>query len=134
MIAVEELLTPISEDQPSGEPSRGGTSYFTVIKRARRRAEQQKKAEEAEQLDARLGIDSSDFGRPRDDSAEQENQLAVIIDTASEALKTECKDLDAVIFLGEALTQEHGMPGFVAAARVLHGLLDVQHLIDLPLG
>jgi len=50
--------------------------------------------------------------------------LAAAADLAAEVLQNQSKDLQAAVWLGEALIARHGLAGTADAMGVLHGLLD----------
>src|SRR5687768_5166029 len=101
VIDLEALLTPISEDQPSGE-SLQYSGLFDEIREAKR---------------ADKDVDQGQW----------QTELKVanyrqVINLAVPALTTQTKDLQITAWLSEALTKEHGFAGLRDALALMRGL------------
>jgi type VI secretion system protein ImpA len=103
VIDVEALLTPISEENPSGEYLRYSGIYDQIV-------------------DARRADDAMNLG-------DWQTELKVadyrkVIDLAIPALTSQTKDLQISVWLAEALTKEFGFAGLRDSLKLISGLQD----------
>lgn len=101
VIDLEALLKPISEDNPVGEPMQY-SGLYDEIRQARR---------------ADDNLNQGDW--------QSEVKLAnyrQVIELAVPALTSQTKDLQISVWLGEALTKQHGFPGLRDALKLIRGL------------
>ena len=101
-IDLETILTPLSDDQPTGEDLRYAPVY-DEIKEARR----------ADDL-----LDRGDWQRDIKTS-----DWSAVIKLASEALSTKTKDLQIAAWLTEALVNTDGFAGLATGLQILNGFL-----------
>lgn len=97
-IDIEPFLVPISSDNPSGE-NLYYTEVYDQIKEAKRSDDLLEKGEWATELKA------SDWRQ--------------VIEICSEAIQERTKDLQIVVWLTEALLQQHGFSGLALGLRLL---------------
>ena len=100
VINLEALLTPISEDKPSGEYMRY-SGIYDEISEARR-------ADDLPQGEWQTESKTADFRK--------------VISLAVPALEKETKDLQISAWLSEALVKEHGFVGLRDCLRLVSGL------------
>jgi len=103
-IDTAELLQPIAGDDPCGEDASFSDAYDRI--RDARRADDPSLS----QGDWQTELKTADW--------------RAAVDLASDVLRGQSKDLQAAVWLGEALIARHGWPGAADAMDVLHGLLD----------
>ena len=103
MIVVEELLEPISEDQPSGADLRYDPVYDT-IKEARR--------------------EDDDLNQGAWQTERKIADLPQVINLTTTVLKKRSKDLQIAAWLTEALLRKDGFLGFAGGLKLLQGLID----------
>jgi len=109
ILAVEDLLQPISEEAPCGENVRDDTapsSIYYKIKDARSAAR-----------DAERQLEASDEGGEPPDWRSVE-------ETGIEILRERSKDLEIAAWVTEALLRRHGFAGLRDGFRLLHGLIE----------
>jgi len=109
ILAVEDLLQPISEEAPCGVNVRDDTSpssSYYKIKDARSAAR-----------DAERQLEASDEG------GEPPNWRAVE-ETGLEILRAQSKDLEIAAWVTEALLRRHGFAGLRDGFRLMHGLIE----------
>jgi type VI secretion system protein ImpA len=102
MIVVEELLQPISEDNPSGTDLRYDPVY-SAIKEARRTGDELNQG-----------------------AWQEERKVAdypLVISLSTKALKTQSKDLQIAAWLTEALLRNETFAGLLAGLQLCHGLI-----------
>lgn len=121
IIDIDELLQPISEDQPQGSDIRedsSPTSLYYQIKDARNTA---RAAERASLFDP-------------DEAANVLNAWRPILDLAPTILKEHSKDLEVASWLIEALIRFHDFPGLRDGIKLTKGLVDNfwEHLYPEP--
>ena len=110
MFEVEELIQPISEDNPCGEDLRLDASVDSVYYKLRDYRNMARK-EERQAL-----VDPDNF----DDVADGWAELAEL---SIDALKHKTKDLEVAAWLIEALTRLQGLEGFIKGYRVATELI-----------
>ncbi len=103
MVDPENLLIPISGDNPSGDPLRY-TQTYDEIKEARR-------ADDA--------LDQGEWQHER-----KASDWDQVIDLSVDALSTRTKDLQIAAWLTEALTKKKGFDGLRTGLQTINGLLD----------
>ncbi|AUM13132.1 type VI secretion system protein TssA [Ketobacter alkanivorans] len=111
IIDIDELLQPISENQPQGSDIRedsSSTSLYYQIKDARNTA---RAAERASLFDP-------------DEAANVLNAWRPILDLAPTILKEHSKDLEVASWLIEALIRFHDFPGLRDGIKLTRGLVD----------
>lgn len=106
LIDLEGLLTPISEESPTGEDARQKPSYLTV-------ASARNSARSAERSHAFDGINN-----------EANEFWKQILDTAPGIIQHESKDLKIASWYCEALIRLHGFQGLRDGFQLLHGLVE----------
>ncbi len=104
IIDLEEYLKPISEENPAGESLRY-SGIYDEIKEARRADD------DVPQGQWRHELKTADFRR--------------VIELASNALRTQTKDLQIAVWFSEALTKENGFVGLRDSLKLIVGLQDV---------
>jgi type VI secretion system protein ImpA len=120
IIQLENLLQPISEDNPVGDDIRDDSSplspYYT-IKDARNAA---RAAERNNMFDG--------------DSSEADDQWRKILDLAPDILQNNAKDLEIASWYTEALIRRYGFQGLRDGFKLIHGLVDQywDNLYPLP--
>lgn len=103
-IDTAELLQPIAGDDPCGEDASFSDAYDRI--REARRADDPSLS----QGDWETELKTADW--------------RTAADLSSDVLRNQSKDLQAAVWLGEALIARHGFPGAADAMAVLHGLID----------
>lgn len=103
MIALEELLEPISPDQPSGADLRYDPLYDT-IKEARR--------------------EDDDLNQGAWQTERKVSDLPQVIKLTTTALQKKSKDLQLAAWLTEALLRKEGFAGFSSGLQLLQGLME----------
>lgn len=103
VIDLEALLSPISEEKPSGEPMRYSGLYDEI-------SEARRADEDVEQGDWKVALKVADFRQ--------------VINLAVPALTSDTKDLQIAVWLSEALTKEYGFAGLRDALKLVGGLQD----------
>jgi len=99
-----ELLQPIPGDDPCGEDA-SFSEAFDRIREARR-------------------ADDPSLSQGEWQTELKTADWRAAIELASDVLKNQSKDLQAAVWLGEALISRHGWAGAAPAFDVLHGLVD----------
>lgn len=110
IIKLEDLLQPISEDNPVGDDIRedsSATSPYYTIKDARNAA---RAAERNNMFDG--------------DSSEADDQWRKIIDLAPDILQNNAKDLEIASWYTEALVRRYGFQGLRDGFKLIQGLID----------
>ncbi len=120
IIQLDDLLQPISDDNPVGDDIRedpSPTSPYYSIKDARNAA---RAAERNNMFDG--------------DSSEADDQWRKILDLAPDILKNNAKDLEVASWYTEALVRRHGFQGLRDGFKLIHGLIDQywDNLYPLP--
>lgn len=103
VIDLDSLLSPISEESPSGESLRY-SGLYDEINEARRQDDDLNQGEWKTELKV------ADF--------------RLVIDLATGALREKTKDLQIAVWLAEALVRQHGFVGLRDSLRLLAGLHD----------
>jgi type VI secretion system protein ImpA len=103
MIAVEELLQPISEDKPAGADLRYDPIY-DKIKEARR--------------------EDDDLNQGAWQTERKVADFSQVINLSTTALKQKSKDLQIAAWLTEAALRKEGFAGFNSGLQLLKGLLE----------
>ena len=103
MIAVEELLQPISEDSPSGGDLRYDPVY-DKIKEARR--------------------EDDDLNQGAWQTERKVADFSQVISLSTNLLKQKTKDLQLAAWLTEALLRKEGIAGFNEGLQLLQGMLE----------
>jgi type VI secretion system protein ImpA len=103
MIAIEELLQPITEGNPSGAYLRYDPVY-DAIKEARREEENLNQGAWQRELKA------ADFPR--------------VISLSTSVLQKRTKDLQIAAWLTEALLRQDGFAGLAVGLKLIHGIVD----------
>lgn len=101
VIDLDVLLSPISEESPSGESLRY-SGLYDEINEARRQDD------DLNQGEWKTEIKVADFRR--------------VIELATEAIREKTKDLQIAVWLAEALVRQHGFVGLRDSLRLLAGL------------
>jgi type VI secretion system protein ImpA len=104
VINLETLLTPISEDKPSGEYLRYSGLYDEIY-------EARRSDKDVPQGDWQTEVKMSDFRK--------------VISLAVPALERDTKDLQIAAWLTEALVKEHGILGLRDSLKLMSGLQEV---------
>ncbi len=110
IIQLDNLLQPISEDNPVGDDIRDDsspTSAYYSIKDARNAA---RAAERSNMFDG--------------DNSEADEQWRKILDQAPDILQNKAKDLEVASWYTEALIRRYGFQGLRDGFRLIHGLID----------
>lgn len=120
IIQLENLLQPISEDNPVGDDIRedpSPTSAYYSIKDARNAA---RAAERNNMFDG--------------DSSEADSQWRKIVELAPDILQNNAKDLEVASWYTEALIRRHGFQGLRDGFKLIHGLIEQywDNLYPLP--
>lgn len=120
IIQLENLLQPISEDNPVGDDIRSDpspTSPYYTIKDARNAA---RAAERSNMFDG--------------NNSEADEQWRKITKLAPEILQNNAKDLEVASWYTEALIRQHGFQGLRDGFRLIHGLIEQywDNLYPLP--
>ncbi len=120
IIPLEDLLAPISEDNPAGEDIRedpSPTSAYYSLKDARNAA----RAAERNHL-----FDS--------DNSEADEQWRKITELTPDILQHKTKDLEVASWYTEALIRRYGFQGLRDGFKLIHGLIEQywDHLYPLP--
>jgi type VI secretion system protein ImpA len=116
IIDIDEMLNPISEDNPVGDDIRedsSATSPYNTIKDARNAA----RAAERKNM-----FESS--------NSEADGKWREVMELAVEILKNQAKDLDVASWYTESLIRRHGFPGLRDGLSLIRGLLE-QYWDDL---
>lgn len=120
ILDIQELLTPISDDQPTGidlrlDPS--PLSSYQTIKTARSAAR-----------------DAEKNNLYNDGNNDAEEHWRKILTLAPKILRSESKDLEVATWLTEALVRRHGFQGLRDAVQLIEGLLGQfwENLYPLP--
>ena len=103
VIDLEALLSPISEEKPSGETMRYSGLYDEI-------SEARRADEDVEQGDWKVALKIADFRK--------------VIDLAVPALTSDTKDLQIAVWLTEALSKQHGFAGLRDGLKLVGGLQD----------
>ena len=103
VIDLEALLSPISEEKPSGETMRYSGLYDEI-------SEARRADEDVEQGDWKVALKIADFRK--------------VIDLAVPALTSDTKDLQIAVWLTEALAKQHGFAGLRDGLKLVGGLQD----------
>lgn len=103
-IDIAELMQPIAGSDPCGEDASFSDAYDRI--REARRADDASLS----QGDWQTELKTADW--------------RAAAELAAEVLQSQSKDLQAAVWLGEALIARHGLAGAADAMDVLHGLLD----------
>ena len=103
VIDLEAMLSPISEEKPSGENLRYSGLYDEITEA--RRAD-----EDVDQGDWKIALKVADFRQ--------------VVNLAIPALTSETKDLQVAVWLSEALTKIHGFAGLRDGLKLVSGLQD----------
>lgn len=104
VIDLDQILQPISGESPSGEDVKYSGIYDQI--REARRAD----------------VEGLDMGDWKTDVKQADFRL--VTDLAVPCLTTTSKDLQIAVWLGEALTRNHGFAGLRDSFKMLSGLLD----------
>lgn len=120
IIQVDNLLQPISEDNPVGDDIRedpSQTSAYYSIKDARKAA---RAAERNNMFDG--------------DNSEAVKQWRKILELAPDILQNQSKDLEIASWYTEALIRRHGFQGLRDGFKLIHGLIEQywDNLYPLP--
>lgn len=120
IIQLENLLQPISEDNPVGDDIRSDpspTSPYYTIKDARNSA---RAAERNNMFDG--------------NNSEADEQWRKIIQLAPDILQNNAKDLEVASWYTEALVRQYGFQGLRDGFRLIHGLIEQywDNLYPLP--
>jgi len=110
ILHLDELLQPISEDNPVGNDIRedsSPTSPYYAIKDARNAA---RAAERNNMFD--------------NDSSEAEDQWRKVAELGPDILTSHTKDLEIASWLTEALVRRHGFRGLRDGFKLINGLID----------
>lgn len=109
-IPLEQLLTPVSEENPTGvdirEDNSPDTDYY-AIKEARNAA---RAAERSNMFDS--------------DNSEADAQWRKVIKLAPEIIQNQAKDLEIASWYTEALVRRHGFQGLRDGFKLIKGLLE----------
>lgn len=100
VIDLDELLQPITEENPSGESLRYAGTYDEIA--AARRAD-----DDVPQGEWRHELKTADFRK--------------VIELATDALKNKTKDLQIAVWFSEALTKAHGFAGLRDCLKLVAG-------------
>ena len=103
VIDLEAMLSPISEEKPSGEPMRYSGLYDEI-------SEARRADEDVEQGDWKVALKVADFRK--------------VVDLAVPALTSDTKDLQIAVWLTEALAKQHGFTGLRDGLKLIGGLQD----------
>jgi len=120
IIQLEDLLTPISDDNPVGDDIRedpSPTSAYYSIKDARNAA---RAAERNNMFDS--------------DNSEADEQWRKITELAPDILQNKAKDLEVASWYTEALIRRYGFQGLRDGFKLIHGLIEQywDNLYPLP--
>lgn len=110
IIQLDELLQPISEENPTGTDIRDDsspTSPYSLIKDARNSA----RAAERQNL----------FEK---DNSEANEQWRKVTELAPDILENHAKDLEVASWLTEALVRRYGFQGLRDGFKLIHGLIE----------
>lgn len=103
VIDLEAMLSPISEEKPSGEPMRYSGLYDEI-------SEARRADEDVEQGDWKVALKVADFRK--------------VVDLAVPALTSDTKDLQIAVWLTEALVKQNGFAGLRDGLKLVSGLQD----------
>lgn len=109
-IDIEELLQPISEEQPTGEDLRADDSYDSVYF-AMRSARDTARSAEKRVVEM-------------EDAAGTPPEWGTVASLAADALRTRTKDLAVASWYTEALLRTEGLAGLRDGLRLIHGLVE----------
>lgn len=101
VIELEEMLAPVSKENPSGESLRYSGLYDEIL-------EARREDENLAQGAWKTELKAADY--------------AQVINLAAPALKTRTKDLQLAAWLSEALVMEHGFAGLRDSLKLMSGL------------
>ena len=114
-ILPENLLEPISDDNPCGEPASGLKNY-EKLRDARRPNESALEAFMAPRPDGSARVMTRDIWAPR----EPNRVIEMIVDM----LSTRGKDLELGVWLTEVLLWRHGLAGLLEGLALVRAMLD----------
>lgn len=114
-ILPENLLEPISEDNPCGEPASGLKNY-EKLREARKPNEAALEAFMAPRPDGSPRVMTRDIWAPK----EPNRVIEMIVDM----LTLRSKDLELAVWLAETMLWRHGLAGFLEGLALVRGLLD----------
>ena len=103
VIDLEAMLSPISEEKPSGEPMRYSGLYDEI-------SEARRADEDVEQGDWKVALKVADFRK--------------VVDLAVPALTSDTKDLQIAVWLTEALVKQNDFAGLRDGLKLVSGLQD----------
>jgi type VI secretion system protein ImpA len=120
ILDIQDLLTPISEEQPSGKDLRldaSPLSSYQTIKTARYAAR-----------------DAEKNNLYNEGSGEADEYWRKILTLAPKILREESKDLEVATWLTEAMVRRYGFRGLLDSLQLIEGLLDQfwEHLYPAP--
>lgn len=107
VLAVEELLEPVTEDAPAGEDLRADSSPNSLYYRVK---------------DARIAARAAERANIEDASAVPP-EWRIVVEAGSEALRTKGKDLEIAAWMVEALVRLEGFAGLRDGFRLIEGLV-----------
>lgn len=118
VIDIDAMLVPIAEDRPGGANPRDDSSPSSLYYRI-------KDARNAARTAERMAVDLD---------ATKPEEWQVVADCAIELLTTQSKDLEAAVWLTEALLRLEGYPGLRDGFTLLAGLVETfwDHLYPEP--
>ncbi|MBM3794516.1 MAG: type VI secretion system protein TssA [Acidobacteria bacterium] len=114
-ILPENILAPIAEDNPCGEPATGLKNY-EKIRESRRPNDAAIEAFLAPREDGSPRIMTRDIWMPR--------EVNRLVDQLSDLIAARTKDLELAVWLVESLVWKHGFAGLAEGLALVHSLID----------